>query len=296
MARILIKSLEKRILFESNDEKLIEMLRGDYPRRIVPSYDFSENVKSFDAIVKYYLADRFEKKYRFPMIEISVEGYSKAEVSFLLLHVFERLYEEDNKYAVECASVEKNGVGILICGDSGSGKTSVTLQLLKLGYNLVSNEVSVIDREKIYGGTDVLNVKEYGLIYVPEEYRDKLIRVDYSKDYHTYILRLPAVKGPIKYNAIFKVSVMPEYEKVKLFELPKGFMSLRFFEQSSSLIRGVIPLNNFRNVADSLDNEELSEKRIRNLFSIDVPSYAIFGDARNVAKKINELYEHDIGK
>jgi len=296
MARILIKSLEKKILFESNDKNLLEMLMGDYPRRIIPSYDFNENVNNYDAVVEYYLSDRFEKRYEFPRIRISVESYSKAEVPFLLLHVFERLYEEDNKYAVECASVEKNGRSILICGDSGSGKTSVTLQLIKLGYNFISNEISIIDRERVYGGTDVLNIKEYGLIYLPEEYKDKLVRVDYNKDYHTYILRLPAVRNPVKYDLIFRVSVIPEYEKIKIFELPKGFMNLRFFEQATSLIRGVIPLNNFRNVADSLDNDILSERRIRNLFSIDVPSYVVFGDAKYVAKKINELYEHDFGK
>jgi hypothetical protein len=83
----------------------------------------------------------------------------------------------------------------------------------------------------------------------------------------------------------------PDLTTITISELPKGYINMKLFESATSLIRGVLtPLNNFENVSDNLDTDTLAENRIKNLFSIDVPSYRIIGNPKNVAKAIDNLY------
>jgi len=60
-----------------------------------------------------------------------------------------RLLPQDNIIAIHSASVEFDGSGILLCGWSGSGKTTIALELLARGGRLLSDDWSLIHNEEI---------------------------------------------------------------------------------------------------------------------------------------------------
>jgi hypothetical protein len=292
--KLLITSTTKKIIFETNDNNLYKILLSDLPGRILPLtkiYEIEmEKYNNIDAEVIYLLSKEFKKFFKFPHIHIEVQKYSKLEPMFVILQVLERLYEEEGKYIIESSAVSKDKKGILIYGTSGSGKTVVALSLFNIGYEPVSNERTLINDRKIYGGTNVFNIKEYTLSYVPINFKEHLKKFVYSNDYYTYLLNLNTNKD-VDLSLIVEVMTFPDLATITISELPKGYINMKLFESATSLIRGVLtPLNNFENVSDNLDTDTLAENRIKNLFSIDVPSYRIIGNPKNVAKAIDNLY------
>ncbi len=49
-----------------------------------------------------------------------------------------------NSLCLHAACIEKNGKGVLICGDSGSGKTTTSTMLINDGYNFLCDDISFI--------------------------------------------------------------------------------------------------------------------------------------------------------
>lgn len=106
-----------------------------------------------------------------------------------------------------CSAVSDDEGAILICGDSGSGKSTVTAQLLDRGYNLMSDDMAWIYTEKGVASyaapafpftklcRDAALEKGYSLdelIYIDED-KDKFL-VPYKRPYNPN--RLP-IKGII---------------------------------------------------------------------------------------------------
>ena len=62
-------------------------------------------------------------------------------ITRIVRDVFTRMAENTHKLLFQCSGVELNGRGILICSNSGSGKTSLMLNIVRnLKANLVSND------------------------------------------------------------------------------------------------------------------------------------------------------------
>jgi len=63
------------------------------------------------------------------------------------------------------------------------------------------------------------------------------------------------------------------------------------YEFPTKLIRGVLsPLVRYRNLVKSLDTLELSEKRLKTFFNLNIPSYYLFGNYKRISDKISKLF------
>lgn len=54
------------------------------------------------------------------------------------------LFYQRGQLAIHCSCVEKDGRAILISGNSGSGKSTITAELLKRGYSLMADDMVVV--------------------------------------------------------------------------------------------------------------------------------------------------------
>jgi hypothetical protein len=82
--------------------------------------------------------------------------------------------------SVHAACVARNGRGVLLCGDSGAGKTCLSFACARRGWDFVTDEsVSLVRRSPehvVVGGTRHLHFRESALAILPE-LRGRLARV-----------------------------------------------------------------------------------------------------------------------
>lgn len=52
-----------------------------------------------------------------------------------------------NLYGLHANGIVKNGAGILLVGDAGSGKTTISLSLIVQGWNYLSDDVVLLARD-----------------------------------------------------------------------------------------------------------------------------------------------------
>jgi HPr kinase/phosphorylase len=78
---------------------------------------------------------------------------------------------------VHGALVQVQGVGVLLLGPSGVGKSETALELVTRGHRLVADDVVVLEREsgRLYGRAPepirhYLEIRGLGILYVPELY------------------------------------------------------------------------------------------------------------------------------
>lgn len=64
--------------------------------------------------------------------------------AFLLGWGISILFFQRGQLAIHCSCVEKDGSAILISGNSGSGKSTITAELLKNGYALMADDIAVV--------------------------------------------------------------------------------------------------------------------------------------------------------
>lgn len=95
--------------------------------------------------------------YDFKKVYIISDQESQAAVyepARMIREIVTRSMERKGFFLLHAAAVEKDGQVVLFCGDKNTGKTTMMLGLLKLGYNLISND-------KVYIGIENRQVKIY---------------------------------------------------------------------------------------------------------------------------------------
>ncbi len=82
--------------------------------------------------------------------------------------------------SVHAAGIARNGRGVLLCGDSGAGKTCLSFACARRGWDFITDEaVSLVRRSPermVVGGTRHLHFRESALVLLPE-LRGRLARI-----------------------------------------------------------------------------------------------------------------------
>ena len=65
--------------------------------------------------------------------------------SFIIGYGFSLVALERNEIAMHCSAVRKGDKAFLVCGNSGSGKSTTTEYLLRNGYSLMADDVAILD-------------------------------------------------------------------------------------------------------------------------------------------------------
>src|ERR1700730_1261225 len=99
---------------------------------------------------------------------------------YFLLNTLYIMLWHSHLTAVHAACVARNGRGVLLCGESGAGKTCLSFACARRGWDFVTDEsVSLVRRSPehiVVGGTRHLHFRESALDILPE-LRGRLARV-----------------------------------------------------------------------------------------------------------------------
>ena len=98
-------------------------------------------------ICSYYVKDGQEIT-----IELQDDADEKSVRLFLLTNAMAALLHQRNKVALHAGAVVTNDGLIIICGDSGAGKSTTISALQQKGYKVFADDVVVLDEDASGGG------------------------------------------------------------------------------------------------------------------------------------------------
>lgn len=97
------------------------------------------------------------------------------DIIYILLSMFSKLLEKDNKYLIHSSVVKKqDDTSIMIVGDANAGKTSLAYKLMQdYGCKLISNDHAIVglngNKAMVYGGTKEIQMRVGTLkMYFPD--------------------------------------------------------------------------------------------------------------------------------
>lgn len=134
-------------MFESDSEAEIELVFGKTPVFLPGDtsgftwYQGCENhmLIHVENVARFYIADGKR---------ITIEPFHNVKFSTIKLYLFgvafaPLLFQRGN-FPLHGGALNINGKGIIISGDSGAGKSTLSLALMKKGFSLISDDISVL--------------------------------------------------------------------------------------------------------------------------------------------------------
>ncbi|MDR0956990.1 MAG: hypothetical protein LBM09_00195, partial [Candidatus Nomurabacteria bacterium] len=174
------------IIFTTNSQKMTEYFMTDQEQipETIPGIKMTQLNSSDDTseLPRLQYIDAKDRNASIDPIknqaEISVperELYI-PDLVYLALSMFAKELNKNDKYFIHAAVIEKDGLGTVMSGEPGSGKTTLALQFcMKNGYNFVANDRAIMGLKngipKIYNGTMQTHIR-LGVIH---QYFPKLI-------------------------------------------------------------------------------------------------------------------------
>lgn len=122
---------------------------------VIHRLKYRDCVKGKESVV----CDDFLIDIRYPS-----EQLDDQNIAYVSRFLIEKQLAETGKATCHSACVERDGKAVLLLGEAGAGKTSVSVNLCKnYGYKLISNDQTVIGLENgrlmAFGGTKFLNLR-----------------------------------------------------------------------------------------------------------------------------------------
>ena len=135
-----------------------------------------------------------------------------------------------------------------------------------------------------------MNIKEFVVDLFPEVI-SKAKKVYAVSNLKRYLVEFPQPNYLRKIAYIFLIRASPYTDKYEEREVSPEELGFSLYEFPTKLIRGVLsPLVRYRNLVKSLDTLELSEKRLKTFFNLNIPSYYLFGNYKRISDKISKLF------
>lgn len=290
MNKFVLDSLGAKILFCSTTSELYGLFKKMGIFSHIPDIKLSETEEKFNNYTVYYNdSEKREFHYdgnnaiiNYPLSEMN-NGHSLLYIAGPLI---EKRRQENNSLTCHAACLSKNGEAILLLGAKGSGKTTMTLNLLMHGYSLVSNDICVIDYNNPHqlfalGGSKFINLRKSVIERnLPElatslksnsefNYKDNLIFTPEQLGFEVEQDKVPITRTYIlNVNNNFKsLQVDTNASLISKLYLSEDFSryirgsAFYFINSQNGNIEGYIP---------SMDNEELClsrEQMINNLIN-----------------------------
>ncbi len=206
------------------------------------------------------------------------DGQSLAYMTFWLT---EAQRQADGIVTAHAASVSKDGIGILILGERGNGKTSVCLGLgRKYGYKLVANDLTMLGLNPVTGTPEIHNgTKIFGLrLSAIRDRFDELLHLftDTSRRSQTtkafvypQEVGMDTESNPQVITRVYMVYIDgSKKDELSTYEMDDMWIRNYLYENFSRYVRGtaILPFSaqtqNVLGYLPSLDQEEYHSKRI----------------------------------
>lgn len=232
----------------------------------------------------------------------------RDRLPYLFYNLAERTRQEKfGLLTAHAAAVSKDGKGILILGDKGSGKTSLMLALcLTQGYEMIGNDSVILgtqDKPSVMAGSRQINVrlpvaKKLSLPLKEESRRKDQIDYEIKSSFLPEELGIKASASSNPISSVVRINIHSDNPEFVAANVPSPEIeALRLSENFSRYIRGIptpLELSNegIRGYFPDLDTPELTEKRndLVNALLTQTPYLYVAGnDPTYTARQLDEI-------
>jgi len=213
------------------------------------------------------------KQYATPLLQSSLVTMNFINKATLALETLFAPYT-----LLQGSMVDILGIGVLICGESGIGKSESVLALIERGYSLVSDDITkvVLTGNELYGYSpevtrDFMEVRGIGIINVPATFGIRSIRRRKKLDL------VVTLKAWEKVPDIDRLGMSPQFTKILGVEVPHITIPVRPGRDIARLIE-VAALHQKLIASGFKPAEALNKKVLAHMKRLKEPKSAIASD------------------
>ncbi|MGN0473399.1 MAG: hypothetical protein ACI4F8_11190 [Lachnospiraceae bacterium] len=149
---------------------------------------------------------------------ITYQAKENANIMYLKTYILgygvSMLFLQRNQLAIHCSAVSNEKGALLICGESGYGKSTLTSHLLEIGYTLMADDMAIIAKNR-EGNTDVYPAFPFqklsrDIVEAKKLNYDDLIYIDEDKDKFLVPYQGDFSISPIPLRGIITLSLLPQ--------------------------------------------------------------------------------------
>jgi len=241
-------------LLNTFDKTLQNQRLEELCKRKPPAIILTRELKAFDKLVEY------ANKYKVPLFCSPLP--SGTFMHKMTHYLYELLAENVQKHGV---LVDVYGVGILIIGESGVGKSETALELIKRGHRLIADDVVIIKRmeSKLIGSApeliqNFLEVRGLGILDIAHLYGYGSVRNNMIID---YIIKLETWKKNKEYD---RLGLDEKFEEILDISVGYSVLPIKPGRNIAMLIE--VAARNYRQKEAGYNSaEKLNEKLLENL-------------------------------
>lgn len=274
------------------EEELIHQLKiEDIPPCHISDYRFEENIKNYEWELSIGLGSSIlnvdlNKK----IATASTLDLNLWDVVKLSNILFERTLQERGYYGVHSSAFEINGKGVLVIGDTMTGKSTIVLEALsKYGANLIGAEDTIVSSDlELVGGTKLIAPNPTSFFYFHKSLESCIKR--FHKSGRPII---DAISLGVKNSSIVHLDMIV-YPKITFNDILEG-VELNNNTKKNILIRflgseivGLEAIDKMRLPLPNLDNIDLRYKRFEVVSKIsdNTPFYFFGGNPSRILESI----------
>lgn len=165
---VILQSLDRKVRLETDiDDVYKYVTENDFVSETIPAFSVTKDKNKVDFTVTVRKSDASKVMINFDKktcdISINKKEIYQPDLVYLILQIFCRLHEENNTYLIHASCINYMDNGIVLAGESGSGKTGVAFSLLNKGAKYIANDRALIRDVKgvpfVVGGTANMHVR-----------------------------------------------------------------------------------------------------------------------------------------
>jgi HPr kinase/phosphorylase len=222
-------------------------LRTIFKTRIIPVIISTSSLK-FPDIVK-----KLAKEYKIPLLTTSLQSDRFMDI---ITHVLRDVFAQE--LTIHGSLIDVHGVGLLLLGKSGIGKSETTLELVERGHRFVADDIIKVKYSGgnfVYGyspeilkhhleirGVGLINIRAlFGIVAVRDRKKIEMVielvdwdksenydRIGIRKHYYTlFHAKLPYLRLPLRQGrdiaTIIEIAVRNQLAKLQGFDAAKEF-------------------------------------------------------------------------